>query len=280
MRGAYLLAELAIGSILLGCAALAGLALVHRPWPNRLDVAGFALLPADPSSKLYNHIALAGSPRVLVVGVVVAALACVWHDRARALSCLLGPAVAVAKPIVSRHVTAVGGNSYPSGTVTAVTALALVLVLAAPRFARPILAFPAVCAVAAVCAAVVALRWHYPTDALGGICVGGGAVFVSDGLAHLPGFARAGREPVHAARSVPAPMSRGSAAQPASRGSAPALVRSAIDPRVIDPHVVDPRFVDAQPADPGSVDPQPVDPQPVDPQPVDPQPVDPRPVVR
>ena len=33
---------------------------------------------------------------------------------------------------------------------------------------------------------MLVLRWHYPTDVLGGICVGGGAVFVIDSLAHLP----------------------------------------------------------------------------------------------
>jgi membrane-associated phospholipid phosphatase len=207
IRSGVLVAELAAGVFLLGCAALAGLLLVHRPWPNRLDVAGYALLPADPTSRLYNDIALAGSLRVLVGGVVIAALVSFWQDRARALTCLVAPAVAVfvtewvAKPLVGRRVSVVGGvvggNSYPSGTVTAAAALALVLVLAAPRLARPILAFPAVCVVGAVCAAVVAMRWHYPTDALGGLCVGVGTVLVIDGVLHLPGAIRARREASH-----------------------------------------------------------------------------------
>ncbi len=34
--------------------------------------------------------------------------------------------------------------------------------------------------------AVVVLRWHYPTDALGGIGVGVGSVLVVDGLLHVP----------------------------------------------------------------------------------------------
>jgi membrane-associated phospholipid phosphatase len=33
---------------------------------------------------------------------------------------------------------------------------------------------------------VVVLRWHYPTDALGGIAVGAGAVLLIDSLVHLP----------------------------------------------------------------------------------------------
>jgi membrane-associated phospholipid phosphatase len=40
--------------------------------------------------------------------------------------------------------------------------------------------------VAGVGAAVLVLRWHYPTDVLGGVWVGSGAVFFIDALAHLP----------------------------------------------------------------------------------------------
>lgn len=39
--------------------------------------------------------------------------------------------------------------------------------------------------VATTCAAVIVLRWHFPTDALGGICTGGGTVLLADGLLHL-----------------------------------------------------------------------------------------------
>jgi membrane-associated phospholipid phosphatase len=191
--------EIVVGVLALGGAALAGLLLVHRPWPNRLDVDGFKLFPAEPSSRLYGAVAQAGSLRVLVVGVVAAFLACVWRDRGRAAVCLVGPALAVlvtervAKPLVGRHVTALGGNSYPSGTVTAATALALVIVLAAPRLARPLLGLIAIAVVAAVCVAVVGMRWHYPTDAMGGVLVGSGTVFLLDGLAHLPETVRAAR---------------------------------------------------------------------------------------
>lgn len=195
-----LLFELLAGLALLVAAALAGWLLVHRPWPNRLDVAGFAVLPAAPASHVYNEIARAGSLPVLLVGVVVAALMSVRRDRARAIACVVAPIVAVvvteavAKPLVARHLTALGGNSYPSGTVTAASALALVLVIGAPRLLRPLLAVPAVCVVAAVCAAVVAMRWHYPTDALGGICVGAGTVWLLDALAQVPGTVRARRD--------------------------------------------------------------------------------------
>jgi membrane-associated phospholipid phosphatase len=197
MQPVYLLIELAAGLFLLGGAALAGFLLVHRPWPNRLDVVGFDLLPANPTSRLFNDIALAGSLQVLVGGVLVAALVAVWRDRARALACLIAPVLAVlvtewvAKPLVGRHVTVVGGNSYPSGTVTAATALVVALLLAAPRTPRALLTLPGLGVIASVCAAVVAMRWHYPTDALGGICVGAGTVLLLDGLFHVPAALRA-----------------------------------------------------------------------------------------
>jgi membrane-associated phospholipid phosphatase len=88
----------------------------------------------------------------------------------------------VAKPLVGRHFGSSSALSYPSGTVTAVAALAAAAFLVAPRFAKPLVALAGGVAVVIVCAAVVVLRWHYPTDALGGACVGVGTVFAVDGL--------------------------------------------------------------------------------------------------
>jgi len=183
------LTELLVGCVLLGVATLAGLVFVHRPWPNRVDAIGFRLLPADLSSRWAADIAHLGSLTMLIVGVallcVVAALSRNWM---RALSCLIAPIAAVlivqsvAKPLVGRHFEGTLALSYPSGTVTAVAALAAAAFLVVPRFAKPLMAVVGGIAVLAVCAAVVVLRWHYPTDALGGVCVGAGAVFAVDGL--------------------------------------------------------------------------------------------------
>jgi membrane-associated phospholipid phosphatase len=179
--------EMLLGCLLLCAATLAGLVFVHRPWPNRVDVIGFRLLPADLSSRWAAEVAHLGSLTVLIAGAatlcVVAALSRNWM---RALSCLIAPIAAVlivqtvAKPLVGRHLE--GALSYPSGTVTAVAALAAAAFLVVPWFARPFAAVAGGVAVAAVCAAVVVLRWHFPTDALGGACVGAGAVFAVDGV--------------------------------------------------------------------------------------------------
>lgn len=181
--------EMLLGCLLLAAATLAGLVFVHRPWPNQVDAIGFRLLPAHLSSRGAADVADLGSLTVLIAGVavlcVVAALSRNW---VRALTCLIAPIAAVlivqtvAKPLVGRHLGGSASLTYPSGTVTAVAALAAVAFLVVPWFARPLVAVAGGVVVAAVCAAVVVLRWHYPTDALGGVCVGAGAVFAVDGL--------------------------------------------------------------------------------------------------
>jgi membrane-associated phospholipid phosphatase len=182
------LMEILLGCFLLGAATLAGLVFVHRPWPNRVDAIGLRLLPADLSSRWAADATHLGSVTVLIAGVaVLCVVAAMSRNWMRALSCLIAPIAAVlivqtvAKPLVGRHFESTS-PSYPSGTVTAVAALAAVAFLVVPWFAKPLVAVAGGVVVVAVCAAVVVLRWHYPTDALGGVCVGAGAVFAVDGL--------------------------------------------------------------------------------------------------
>ena len=191
--------ELVTGLVFLAGAGGVGIWFVHRPTPNRFDANGFSLLGAAPNDRTDHLIADAGSLKVLLIGVGVLSLAVLVRDRARALACLIGPVVAVVvtervgKPLVSRHLFAFGASSYPSGTVTAVGALAAALALVAPRPFRPIAAILGAVAVCAVGGAVVAMRWHFPTDAAGGALVGVGAVVSLDGLFHLMSSDRSSR---------------------------------------------------------------------------------------
>jgi membrane-associated phospholipid phosphatase len=184
--------ELTAGAVLLGLAALGGLFFVHRPWPNRLDVWGYQVLPADATSGWAHDFATLGSLTVLVIGVIVVLLVGLRRDWVRALACAGAPLVAVlivqdlAKPLVDRHIGVTGASSYPSGTVAAVAALATAATLVLPRLLRPPAVVAGAAAIVGTCLAVIVLRWHYPTDTLGGIGVGIGAVLTIDALCHLP----------------------------------------------------------------------------------------------
>jgi membrane-associated phospholipid phosphatase len=181
-------AELAAGGILLAAAAVAGLVFVRRPWPNRLDAWGYRVLPANPTAPWAHAFVGLGSMTALLGGVLVVFLIGVLRDRVRAVACAIGPVLAVlvvqdiAKPLVDRHSALSGGLSYPSGTVAAVAALATAFTLVMPARLRLPAAMLGCLATVGTSAAVVVLRWHYPTDALGGAAVGVGSVLVIDAL--------------------------------------------------------------------------------------------------
>jgi membrane-associated phospholipid phosphatase len=184
--------ELVVGVFLLGLASLAGLAFIRRPWANRLDVWGDGVFPANFQSLWAHDFVALGSLTALIVGAIAIFVIGLSRDWVRAAACATAPVVAVlivqdlAKPLVGRHFGLGGGSSFPSGTVTAVAALATAAVLVVPRILRPAMLLAAMAAIAGVSAAVIVLRWHYPTDALGGMAVGVGAVLAIDALFHIP----------------------------------------------------------------------------------------------
>ena len=190
--GASVVAELSAGIALLACAAVAGLLFVRRPWENRLDVFAYSVIPERLTWRGYLDLADLGSTAVFAGSVAVLALISALRDLARAVACVVGPVAAVvvteriAKPLVARH-GVLGGDSYPSGTVTAVAAVAIVLVLVSPWLLRPFTALVGAAGVFAVSVAVIGLRWHFATDTVGGALVGTGAVLTVDSVAHLPG---------------------------------------------------------------------------------------------
>jgi membrane-associated phospholipid phosphatase len=193
--------ELLLGFACLAAAALAGLLFAKRPGPNRVDTAGYFYLPSDPNSHLANALVRLGSRPVLIVGVIAVFLVAIFRDWVRAFACAAAPIIAVelvehiAKPMVGREI-GTGSFTYPSGTVAAIAALSTAVFLVAPRLARPAAALAGVAAVTATGIAVLVLRWHYPTDVVGGVWVGSGAVFTIDALAHLPWLFGRRRQPL------------------------------------------------------------------------------------
>jgi len=184
--------QLLAGVTALTIAAVAGLAFIHRPWSNRLDVWGYAAFPANPTSGWAHDLVVVGSLSALLVGVALVFAVGVFRDRVRAVACAAAPVLAVlivqdlAKPLVGRHLGIIGSASYPSGTVAAAAALMTAATLVVPALVRPAVAVIGTLVTVGVAAAVIVLRWHYPTDALGGMAVGVGAVLTLDALFHLP----------------------------------------------------------------------------------------------
>jgi membrane-associated phospholipid phosphatase len=162
---------------------------VHRyPGPNALDNWGFSVIQPRLHSSFLIRVTDLGAVPVLAGGSILAALVVVGRDRRRAVACLIGPAGAtllvqwVVKPQVARYYLQV--LTFPSGTVTVVASLAAAWALAVSGWLRgPVVAI-GVAAVALTSVAVVALRWHYPSDVVAGVAFGVGVVLVVDGALH------------------------------------------------------------------------------------------------
>jgi len=181
--------EVLVGGIVVALTVLAALWLRHHPGPVVLDRWGSSLVHPSLHSRFWRRVTDLRSIPVLVGGSVLAAVVVVTRDRWRAVACLVAPTMAVAmteyvlKPVVGRRYAEV--LSFPSGTTTVVGSVATAWVLAAPRLIRPAVATVAAIAVVLECMAVVALQWHYPSDAVAGAAFGAGFVVLVDGVLHL-----------------------------------------------------------------------------------------------
>ena len=171
------------------------------PVSTLVDRLGFTLPPASTHWwGFFRGVTRFGTWPALAVGSVSAAIVARYtgpRDRWRALACLIGPPAAgvldqfVIKPLVGRLYQ--GELSFASGSVTVIAAVGTAWVLAVPRRFRPAAAVVGSLGVALMIVAVIALRWHYPTDALAGIVLGVGVVLMVDSAAHsLPGLQSSG----------------------------------------------------------------------------------------
>jgi membrane-associated phospholipid phosphatase len=180
---------LVAGVVLVSASVVGGMLVGVHPGSGVLDRWGFSAIGRTPDSGALVHIVKLGDPLVLVLGTVLATLLAVRRDRLRALACLSGPPVAAVlvelalKPLVGRHFE--GVLSYPSGNVTNVAAVSTALVLATPGRWRAAVVLLGTATTGAMAVAVIGLRWHFPTDALGAAVFGVGVVLLIDGVLHL-----------------------------------------------------------------------------------------------
>jgi len=207
--------ETIVGLALVVVVLLAALWFRHRPAAVFLDDWGTSLFRPDPHGAFWRHITELRRIPIFVGGSVLAAAVVAGRDRRRALACAVAPALAVllteylVKPVIARRY--LGALAFPSGTTTAIASLATAWAIAVPpRLRPPVVAVGAVL-VGLACAAVTALQWHLPTDALGGALFGAGVVLVVDGVLHLergPGGALTTRRRRSTRSAVTAPGRR------------------------------------------------------------------------
>ncbi len=180
-------AEVALGLVALSLVAVLGAYLHRHPGLTHLDRVGYGHIPYRRKAQPWQTIVLVGSWPVLIVGSGVLVAVGWRRDRLRALACGLAPLAAtvcadyVLKPLVGRYI-AKDELTYPSGTVVIVAALATATVLAAPR-RRGLVAAIGALVTAVLSLSVLVLRWHYPTDVVGGLLLGPGTALLLDGAA-------------------------------------------------------------------------------------------------
>jgi membrane-associated phospholipid phosphatase len=188
-------ARLPIAALVMGCAistALLAAGLGPERHTDRVDAVLDARVRAGLAGhhKLLEALAWPGGQPAIAGMTAALILACLLRRRYRgaALLAISIPAAAVIterllKPLVGR--TLLGFLSFPSGHATGTFALAsavTVLLAGAPAMPRAVRLAAAAAAFAiasAVAAAMIALGFHYFTDAVAGAAVGAGTVLAT-----------------------------------------------------------------------------------------------------
>jgi membrane-associated phospholipid phosphatase len=226
--------QVLIGLTALVATVVVGAFLHVRPGPNPIDHLGFVMIRPETNSSFFHRVTWFGTLLPLVIGSAGAAIiACFTgtRDRWRALACLVAPPLAATvnafflKPAVGRMYF--GEPSFASGSVVVVASVAAAWVLAVPRPLRVITATVGSLVAVLMVFAVVALQWHYPSDALAGALFAVGMVVVADGALHVvsrrptkagsPGGRRIGRHQLPSPERVELAPTHQSA-QPSTKG--------------------------------------------------------------
>jgi membrane-associated phospholipid phosphatase len=176
---------------------------------QRLDahvLARVVVPERSPTAILANAIVHLGDPLPLLLMAALACTVALWRraplDAIAAVTVVAGAnlttqvlKVALAhprfQPILGEN--QIGAVAFPSGHATAISSIAIAFTFVAPPSRRAAVAVAGACLVAVVCAAVLTLEWHFPSDVVGGILVSlgwGFAVLAALRLAEGDGSSR------------------------------------------------------------------------------------------
>jgi membrane-associated phospholipid phosphatase len=179
-----------------GCAALFVLLLVlayGSPAARQADATSLiGFMSVEPNGgSVPDYLAHLGDPwAVILLGAVLAGIAVLrGRPRVAAVIVLLIGATSVSSQLLKaflaypRYEAAdkgahVAPEAFPSGHSTAAMAIALCLVVAVPARLRPLAAMVGAGFALSVAFSVIALGWHFPSDAVGGFLLASGWALV------------------------------------------------------------------------------------------------------
>lgn len=139
---------------------------------------GFVDLPRGRGTPLAHAVTRLGDPVPVALAALSLSIVALVRGRPRvavAVPLLVG-ATSVSGQLLKALLSypreaggeVVGPEAFPSGHSTAAMTLALCLVLVAPGRLRPLAAALGLALALAVAFAVISLRWHFPSDVIGG----------------------------------------------------------------------------------------------------------------
>lgn len=171
-----------IGAATLLAGALALYALAVRTRPGQIVDQALMVRASYSSARVFASDFAALTSPYLMAGGPLLALLVVFGGRpmtlgARVVFMTLGPIATswVLKRTLDRPpmVEQSTHNSFPSGTLTAVAAIACAIVVVVPRRWRPVAITCGALMTLGTAVMVVALRWHRPSDALAALLIVG-----------------------------------------------------------------------------------------------------------
>ena len=141
------------------------------PWAERAIRLGDPMPVALAACALASVALMRGRPRHALLVVVLVALTSVSSQVLKAL-------LAYPRHGSAAGTTFIAPEAFPSGHATAAMTLAIALVIVVPRALRPAAALVGAAVAIGVSFSIVALGWHFPSDAVGGYLLATGWALV------------------------------------------------------------------------------------------------------